>query len=148
MSPDMRGMQEQILFDFLEGRVDPTTFSGELAHAQITPEPWNTRSSGNYLLTPIREPQGIKTAHIIRLIEALEQQALTPEQVAITCFIMEMSPDRFLWDTDDADCECVANLVFWLGTPQINYPLTSENLSKMRDYAMTGRNSLSTEVST
>ena len=141
-------MQEQILFDFLEGRVDPATFSAELAHAQIAPESWSRRSSGNYLLTPMPEPQGIKTAHIIRLIEALEQHALTPEQVAITCFIMEMSPDRFLWDTDDADGERVANLVFWLGTAQINYSLTSENLGKMRNYALTGRNSLGTGGST
>jgi hypothetical protein len=57
------------------------------------------------------------------------------------CFCLEAS-DTFTWDTDTEPGNRVADAVFWLGTSEINFPLTSEVLAKIKQYVLTGENLL------
>ena len=86
----------------------------------------------------------VRPEHLLRLVDALADGSLTAEQVGIACFLMEATSERFVWDVDTPDGARVADAVFWLGTPEVNYPLTGLVLSKIRRYLVTGENTLTT----
>jgi len=56
--------------------------------------------------------------------------------------VADEPPERWLWDTDTPDGERVAEALFWLGTPEISYPLTPPVPAKVRHYLLTGENTL------
>ena len=61
------------------------------------------------------------------------------------CSWLEGAFERFLRDGDTPDGERVSDALFWLGNPEINYPLTPAVLSKVRHYLVTGENTLTYE---
>ena len=79
----------------------------------------------------------ITGADLERLVTALEGRDLSEEQAGIAAFLLEAG-ERFEWDTDTPDGSRVADVLFWLGVPQINYPLTQANLAAMSTYLRTG----------
>lgn len=133
-----RFVNEQLLVDFLNRRATATELGAALVAARLEPDTPNYRTTGNYRVTPIREPVQITPAHMEELVRAVEAGALTEEQVGIAAFLMEAQPDRFIWDTDTPEGERVADVLFWLGNPSINYPLTQANLAAFRRYLRTG----------
>jgi len=135
-------LREQLLLDFLEGRASASQLGPALTGARMVPEQPGFRSSAHYRVEPLEGSAALGPACIIRLVDALSERALTEDQVATACFLLESSPDRFQWDTDTPEGERVADAVFWLGTPQINYPLNARVLEKIRHYLRTGENTL------
>jgi hypothetical protein len=131
-------VNEQLLVDFLCCRATAKALGPALLAARVEPDTPNYRTSGNYRVTPLREPVQITAAQIDELVEAVETGELTEEQAGIAVFLMEAQPDRFIWDTDTTDGERVADVLFWLGNPSINYPLTPANLAAFRRYLRTG----------
>jgi len=47
--------------------------------------------------------------------------------------------DYFDWDSNDQDGEIVSNTIFDWDNPEINYPLTKENIQLWKQYLMTGK---------
>jgi hypothetical protein len=82
-------------------------------------------------------------ADIERLVAALEAGLLTEEQVGIAAWLLESGMQRLLWDTDTIDGERVADVLFWLGMPGINHPLTPGNLGAIRLFLRTGERTMS-----
>lgn len=137
-------MNERLFCDFLSGDVEAPAIAADLDSTKVTPDSWSHRTSVNYRVLPISREFSVRPEHMIRLVDALLAGALTPDQVATALFCVEAAPDRFVWDTDTTEGDRVSNAVFWLGTPEINYPLTLANLSKIRHYLVTGQNTLTT----
>jgi hypothetical protein len=79
----------------------------------------------------------VSTQHILKLLAAVQAGNLDFDALDAICFCLEAS-DHFTWDADTPDGERVANTLFWLGTPEINYPLTSSVLAKVHHYLRTG----------
>jgi hypothetical protein len=93
------------------------------------------RMDGAYEVTP---------EDVMRLIDAMLANQLSPTDIDAIVFCLEAS-DHFMWDTDTPAGERIADALFWLGTPEINYPLTEAVLSKIRLYLLTGENTLEDE---
>ena len=87
--------------------------------------------------TPMNPHFLVETSHIIRLVDAVQAGKLDLDALDAICFCLEAS-DHFTWDTDTPDGERVANGLFWLGSPEVNYPLTPSVIGKIRHYLVTG----------
>ena len=140
-------MTEQLLYDFLAGLASAEELGPALVAARIAPDTWRFRTSDNYRVEPLIRPREVTPRHIERFIDALETGALSNEHVAIACFLIQAGTGRFMWDTDTSEGERVADAIFWLGTPEINYPLTPDTLTRIRQYLHTGDNTLAAESS-
>ncbi len=135
-------MNEQLLADFLKGEATAEDLGPALLHARLAPDDPRFRTSANYTVAPLSQTVEVSAAEIDRLVAALEGGRLTAEQAGIAAFLLESAIERFIWDTDTPDGERVANVLFWLGMPGINYPLTSDNLAAMRLYLRTGEQTM------
>jgi hypothetical protein len=135
-------VNEQLLADFLNGSVTPEELGPELLRARVAPDTPSFRTNANYRVTPLAHPVDVTVAGVDRLVAAVEAGRLTEEQVGIAAFLLESGLQRFVWDTDTVDGERVADALFWLGMPGINYPLTPELLGAMRLFLRTGERSM------
>jgi hypothetical protein len=135
-------MNEQLLADFLKGSLTAETLGPALLSARLSPDSPNFRTTGNYRVVPLPHPVKITTADVDRLVAALEASHLTEDQVGVAVWLLESGIDRFKWDTDTEDGERVADVLFWLGMPAINFPLSPENLAAMRLFLRTGERSM------
>ena len=91
--------------------------------------------------TPMSEDFAVSASHVARLVEVVQAGQVSLDSLDAICFCLEAS-DHFVWDTDTEDGERVARALFWLGTPEINYPLTPLVLEKIRRYLLRGENTL------
>jgi hypothetical protein len=86
----------------------------------------------------------VSPEHLVHIVDAALAKELSGTDVDAIVFCLEAS-DHFTWDTDTPLGERIADSLFWLGTPEINYPLTETVLSKIRHYLVTGENTLEDE---
>ena len=136
-------MKEIVLRYFFEGHATAQELARDVADARVAPEAPGFRSSANYRVLPMARTFAVTPDHIIRLVDAALAGELSLDDLGVIVFCLEAWPDRWEWDTDTPEGERVAEALFWLGTPEINYPLTSAVLGKIRHYLATGENTLS-----
>jgi hypothetical protein len=84
----------------------------------------------------------VTSAHVHSLVDAVRGGHLSLPALDAICFCLEAS-DAFHWDSQTTDGHRVADALFWLGTPEINYPLTPSVLEKIAHYLTTGERLLS-----
>jgi hypothetical protein len=135
-------MREIVLRHFLEGHATATELARDVAGTRVTDERPGFRSSANYRVEPMARTFEITTAHVVRLADAVASGALSLEDLGTIVFCLEMAPERWLWDADTPEGGRVSDALFWLGTPEINYPLTPAVLAKVRHYLLTGEATL------
>ena len=128
--------------DFLKGKATAEELGLGLMRARIAPDDAEFRTSANYRVEPMRGAVDVRGADADRLVAGVEAGSLTEEQAGIAALLLEAATERFRWDTDTVDGERVANVLFWVGMPGINYPLTTENLAALRRYLRTGEQSM------
>jgi hypothetical protein len=130
-------MRETVLRQFFEGRATVGELTGDVAGAFDR----RTDSAGTVFSqlqsTPMAADFRVESRHILKLVDALQAGELDLDGLDAICFCVEAS-DHFTWDTDTTDGERVAKALFWLGTPEINYPLTPSIVSKIQHYLLTG----------
>jgi len=132
-------VDEQLLAGFLRGEVSAAELGPALLEARVHPDGPAFKTSANYRVVPLASPVQVGAAQVGRLVAAVESGQLTEDQAGIAAFLLESGLERFHWDTDTPDGERVAKVLFWLGMPAINYPLTPRNLAAMREYLRTGQ---------
>jgi hypothetical protein len=74
---------------------------------------------------------------MLALIDGVQTGALGLRALDAICFALEAS-DEFEWDTDTPEGERVAQSLFWLGSPEVNYPLTAQVVEKIRYFVTSG----------
>ena len=84
----------------------------------------------------------VRANHIVKLIDDVLAKQISLPALDAVCFCLEAT-NHFVWDADTDEGKRVAAAVFWLGTPEINYPLTDDVLCKIRVYVESGNNALS-----
>jgi hypothetical protein len=67
---------------------------------------------------------------LVSLVDAVLAGSLPPDALATIGFALDAS-DKFIWDGDDAD-ELLANVIADWSCPEVNFPLTLENVAKFR----------------
>jgi hypothetical protein len=85
------------------------------------------------------ECEEVKSIHLIRLCDAFLTGKLKAEHLELIGFALEAS-DHFLWDNDSDEVEDspVAKTIQAWASPEINYPLTVEIISKFKHLLLTG----------
>ncbi|MGI8510367.1 MAG: hypothetical protein ACR2MQ_13680 [Gemmatimonadaceae bacterium] len=130
-------MKEIVLQNFFEGHAAVEELVADVVRAFDR----HVNSSGTVFSrlnsVPMNHEFAVASTDIMKLIDAVQTEKLTLEALDAICFCLEAS-DHFHWDTDTVDGERVANSLFWLGTPEVNYPLTASALGKVRRYLQTG----------
>jgi len=85
----------------------------------------------------------VRASHIVRLIDTVLAGQLQSDIMQAICEWLDAGASgHFHWDADTPEGERIAESVFWLGTPEINYPLTQDVLSKVRHFLLTGEKRL------
>ena len=130
-------MKEIVVQHFFEGHATVQELAADVAGAFDR----RTDSAGAVFSqlrsTPMNHEFPVQSSHIFELVDAVRAGDLDLDALDAICFCLEAS-DHFTWDTDTTDGERIANALFWLGTPEINYPLTSAVINKIRHYLITG----------
>jgi hypothetical protein len=130
-------VKEIVLQHFFEGHAT----AEELAADTVGAFDRQTDSAGTVFsqlrAIPMAHEFPVTSQHIIKLVDTVLAEQLTLDALDSICFCLEAS-DSFTWDTDSPDGERVAESLFWLGSPEVNYPLTDSVLKKVRHYLKTG----------
>jgi len=130
-------VNESTIRDFFENSLSPAELDRAWANAFIE----ELRSDGTVVrrlrTTDLPEAYAVVPSDVVALIDAVRSGALSLKALDAICFALEAS-DKFEWDTDTPAGEHVARSLFWLGSPEVNYPLTPVVLTKIRRYVLTG----------
>lgn len=136
-------MKEIVLRQFFEGHASAAELAADIIGTRAVEEPPGFHSSANYRVVPMAQPFDVRPDHVVRLVDAVTDGRLPLADLDILVFCLEAAPERWLWDTDTPEGERVAEALFWLGSPEVNYPLTPTVLGKVRHYLLTGEKTLS-----
>ena len=79
----------------------------------------------------------ISPQHLILICDAVLKGALPPALLEAVGFCLVAS-DHFYWDGDTSDGELVANTAYDWSAPEINHPLTLENVGKFKERLVKG----------
>jgi hypothetical protein len=79
----------------------------------------------------------LKPEHLVKLCSDVLAGRLPPKTLEEIGFCLVAS-DRFNWNSDTPEGERVAEVAHDWSAPEINFPLTLENVAKWRDYLTTG----------
>jgi hypothetical protein len=137
-------VREIVVQRFFEGEATAQELAADAAHAFDR----HTDSAGTVFSQLKAEPSDrdspVAARDIIKLVEATENGEISLDALDAICFCIEAS-DHFTWDTDTPDGERVSRSLFWLGTPEVNYPLTESVLAKVKHYLRTGEETFTRE---
>lgn len=92
----------------------------------------------------MQEDFEVEPHHLVSLIDATLAGDLTAGDLEALAFLIEAS-DHFQWDADTPGGAQVAEGLFWMASPEINFPLTPSTLREIRQYLLTGENRLGGE---
>jgi hypothetical protein len=135
-------MKEDTVRRFFEGEYGPAHLEADFPGTVTREGPVQGPSVYRFHVEPMSIDFALEPSHIVKLIDAVLAEQLRPEILQITCEWLDTGSDSFLWDADTPEGARVAETLFWIGTPEINYPLTQAVLSKIRHYLLTGENLL------
>jgi hypothetical protein len=138
-------MKEVVIQDFFAGRATAKEVAAEAAGAvERHTDGGGTKHSR---LRSIAAPGEFEVTpeHLLKLLDAIEAGQLNLDELDAVCFCVEAS-DGFSWDADETEGgRRVAQALFLLGTPEINYPLTPVVLGKIRHLLLTGEETFGRE---
>lgn len=121
-------MREQVLRRFFEGKSSATELAHDIAGS--------TRRSGVKVTTSIENMEDdfeVTAAMAVRLCDAVLAEDLPAEALQTIGFALTAS-DKFQWDGDED--EVLAEVIADWSCPEVNYPLTLENVRRFRTWLM------------
>jgi hypothetical protein len=137
-------MREVILRLFFEGHATAEELARDVAGAAHRQTVAGGPTVSHVHIQDMAAEFSVESQHVLQLLDAVEAGALDLEALDAICFCLEAS-DHFTWDTDTTDGERVAESLFLLGTPEVNYPLTPIVLAKVRHYLRSGQHTFTRE---
>jgi hypothetical protein len=138
-------MKEVVIQDFFAGRATAKELTAEAAGAvERHTDSGGTQHSRLRSIATSKELE-VTPEHLLKLLDAVEAGELGLDVLDAVCFCVEAS-DSFSWDADETEGgRRVAEALFLLGTPEINYPLTPVVLGKIRHLLLTGEETFGKE---
>lgn len=91
----------------------------------------STLRTGANLISDLAHDFGITPQHLLKICDAFLLGELGAEEVKAAAFVL-IGSDHFIWDTDSPDGDLVGEVLFDWSAPEVNYPLTSDNVEKYR----------------
>ncbi|HVZ16845.1 MAG TPA: hypothetical protein VG897_07000 [Terriglobales bacterium] len=118
-------MREEVLKQFFEGKVN----AAELA-ADVSGSTTNVGGVVSYQRVEEMDSEfRVDRTMLIALCDAVLAGGLSPELLHEIGFAL-VSSDRFVWDADDD--ELVSDTISDWSAPEVNYPLTIENIRRCK----------------
>jgi hypothetical protein len=122
-------MREQILRQFFEGKSSATELASDVSSSTRQSTPTVSITS----VQDMDEDFRVTADMGVRLCDAVLAGDLPAESLRTIGFALEAS-DRFHWDGDED--EVLASVIADWSCPEINYPLTIENVGRFRAWLM------------
>jgi hypothetical protein len=122
-------MREQILRQFFEGKTSATELARDIAGS-------TKQRSATVKITSVEgmdEDFTVTSSMAVRLCDAVLTGDLPPQALETIGFGLEAS-DKFHWDGDEDDV--LASVIADWSCPEVNYPLTIENVRRFRAWLM------------
>jgi len=120
-------MRERLLRDFFEDKVT----TAELAEDVAGSISQKTDRVSVVSIEDMGESFAVNAAMLVRLCDVVLQGDLEPDALHVIGFAL-MSSDAFCWDADED--EVLANIIGDWSCPEVNYPLTLENVKRFRGW--------------
>lgn len=139
-------MKEQVLRDYFAGQATVQELAGDVRHAVLRATNAAGTEYTKVRITNMAEEFAVTAEHLLRVLAAVEEGDLDLEALGAISFCLVAS-DKFTWNADepDSDGARVAEALFLLDAPEINYPLTPVVLAKISQYLLTGEHTLSND---
>jgi hypothetical protein len=134
-------MKELTLRHFFEGHASAADLDRDAGGSMERRVDGNGTQFAQHRITDMAGEFTVTTEHMLRLVDAVISGELSFDALDAIAFCLEAS-DRFSWDIEEDNGDRIADALFWLGTPEINYPLTPNVLEKIRQYLLTGEKTL------
>ena len=94
--------------------------------------------TGENLVADLATDIEVTRLHLVQLCDAFITGELNAKQLEAIAFFL-IGSDHFMWGTDVSDGALVADVLFDWSAPEINYPLTLDNISAYRTGLMERR---------
>ncbi|HEX6903866.1 MAG TPA: hypothetical protein VF789_29415 [Thermoanaerobaculia bacterium] len=121
-------MNEKLLLDFFTGKIRAQVLAEALDGAIDAGS-----TSTSYTVTDMTEDFWVTPHHLGMVCDAFLEGKLTADHLKAIGFIL-IASDNFLWDGTDQQGERVTAVANEWATPEINYPITMENVAKWKTY--------------
>jgi hypothetical protein len=118
-------VREETLKRFFQGEVSASDLAQDVAGSTETMSSIASRIS----IEDMGSEFSITRPMLVSLTDAVLAGTLPPDALGTIGFALQAS-DKFVWDGDSD--ELVANVISDWSCPEINYPLTLENIAKFR----------------
>jgi hypothetical protein len=125
-------MHEEILRRFFQGELDAPALAEDLIGSMVT--------SASITKHPIEEMSKsfqVRPEHLTLLCDAVLRGEIDPKRLQAIGFCI-IASDNFEYDPDTSEVDLVDDIVSAWSVPEINYPLTKENVKKFRGWLTSG----------
>lgn len=135
-------MKEEILKEYFENKIPVDQLLADLKDSQLK----TGQDATSVYVTPITDSGDfvITRHHLLKICNDTLSGHLSATEINIVAFAL-ISSDYFYWDSNTTEGEIVANTLFDWDNPDINFPLSQDNLKLWKKYLETGEYSLKTE---
>ncbi len=126
-------MREEILKSFFEGELGGAELAEDLGDSAVT--------SGSMTRHPIEDMSKrfqVRPEHLTLLCDAVLRGEIDPKNLQPIAFCI-IASDNFEYDPDTSEGDLVDDVVSAWSVPEINYPLTGQNVKKFREWLVSGR---------
>lgn len=120
-------MKEEVLKRFFLGHIGAEELAKDVSGSRKSLGPLHSA----ICIEDMEEQLTITRPMLIMLCDAVLSGHLFPDALAIIGFALEAS-DHFEWDGDED--EVLANVIADWSCPEVNYPLTIENVNRFRQW--------------
>ena len=118
-------MRETVLRDFFEDKATATELARDVS-GSITQK---SQRLSTVSIEDMDKEFTVTSAMLVRLCDVVVQGELEPDALNAIGFAL-MASDAFCWDGDEDDV--LANVIGDWSCPEVNYPLTVENVKRFR----------------
>jgi len=122
-------MRERVLRDFFRDKAT----AAELARDVAGSISQKTQTLSVVSIEDMDEEFTVTAAMLVRLCDVVLEGELEPDALHSIGFAL-MASDAFCWDADEDDV--LANVIGDWSCPEVNYPLTLENVKRFRAWLM------------
>jgi hypothetical protein len=136
-------MRESVLRDYFLELVDESRLSEDLA-GSVAQTSYDVISY--YSANDLTEDFEVVPTHLVKLCDAVLAGKINAKHLELIGFAL-IGSDCFIWNGDDTEGggELVADVLHDWASPEINYPLTAENIAKFRVLLLTGKDTFTEE---
>ena len=126
-------MRESLLKDYFLGVIDESRLNEDLDGSVIQ----TSFDVTTFYVNPMDSNFRVEPDHLVKLCDAVISGRLDAKHLELIGYCLEAS-EHFFWDDEMDAGNLISETVEGWASPEINYPLTVENVRKFRERLLTG----------